>query len=210
MKEFNISCLKGQGQALGFFLRKMSYAYCPSWRPIAYNVNNIQNVLYGDNVIVPDMVTFMKKLTDLQFQVESNYEDEFLIETYSANGSFSSEDFNVGSHSIKCVSPSIQLLASVENAPIQITIIYRKSFGVHTSEDNLNFLLSKKVTQFSDGFKTMLSNHSEVQAFVFDVEETGFDTENLNIKISCKNNDEQAVLKESINCALETLAKATI
>lgn len=203
MSRFTVSCKKGQGLAIGQLLRQVAFNVNPSWRPVGYNISLGSNTLYSSPAILPDMVTFMKNLTDLQFTISESLSGDILVKTFPiTNGKLMVSQLS--DSDIQCVSDEKQLLGVLDNSDVTVTLIFRKGYGVYSREDNADFIAEHGYT--GAGMKAMQSNHSLVSSFAFRVSETGFDTEDLIMDVVCKNKDEKTTLQSTVNVAIQTLS----
>lgn len=201
---FSVVCKKGQGNAIGNMLRTLAYTRIPCWRPIAYSIDRkVTNTLHSEDTILQDMLEFSSNLSKLNFICKQETGSDYIVEHYNFNGSFTSSDIQRGSL-IGCDLPNIPLLNSIKNETVGISIYYRKAYGVHTVDSNLNFLSSKGESRRE--IKTMSSSHTVLKTFYYDVEDKNLDEEVLNITISSDAIEEKELLRESAKASLETIS----
>lgn len=200
---FSVVCKKGQGNAIGNMLRTLAYTRIPCWRPIAYSIDKkVTNILHSEDTILQDMLEFSSNLSKLNFSCTKEIGSDYVVEHYNFVEEFTSSHIQKGSY-ITCDQADMPLLNSIKHETVGISIYYRKAHGVHTVDDNLNFLSSKGESRRE--IKTMSSSHTVLKTFYYDVTDKNLDEEILNITISSDTIEEKELLFESAKASLTTL-----
>lgn len=202
-KQFKTICKKGQGNSLGTLLRQLAYNNIQCWRPVGYRIDDkATSVLHTEGDVVQDMVEFAYNLAELQFEQTRDVQGDFLRLEYKVKGALNSNDMK-GDFSITCLSEPRDILNVLNNEELIVIIYFRKSSGVHSVDDNLNFLADKGCD--TDAIKVMASTHSVISKFTMNVEETSLEEETLTLDITSKTQDTGAVLKDTIKLAMQSL-----
>ncbi len=200
-----IECNKGEGQVFGNLLRKFALMRLPSWRPIAFRIEREgTNILHSSPDILQSMLEFAQELSELQFECESN--DDVVQEIYTFQGSLSSSDLTKGS--VKCLTDGVPLLDLMGTTGLTVKLIFRKTYGICSANQNLNFLQEKQIIGDNSEIKVISSIHSEISKFFYKVEETTLDKENLIIDIN--NNYDNLDEVNSLKSVLAMLTNSII
>lgn len=161
MSIIDIECEAGEGSALANILRRYIVGNCETWRPIgfAFKGSTIANSAIIANNIIQSNLKFQADILGLEFDITNPSVDANLhIEEYGFTDTFTSKNFNSGSVMCKN-SDDIQLLQTTDKESVYFTVYYRKSSGIHSSEDNYDFLRDKLSIQDRVDFPVMASVH---------------------------------------------------
>lgn len=218
MKIVNFTVKRGEGKALGQYLRQILLTSLYSWRPIGFSVNRPgSNELYiKDGNVVESVTDIPTTLGMLSFEPkEGAMSDDLAIETFTLtpeNNVLYVKDL-VGEYlqvtdadrdSKKIVLSLLKGKDGERIEPLEVKIYFRYSNSKHTPSENLGFLLNKLNSEASVYFvKVMPSLHSVMRKVTYDIEADGYDSEKLIFKIESKQGNEEELLKKGIQTAIE-------
>lgn len=179
MSIVDIECEAGEGMALANILRRYIVGNCETWRPIGFSFKGSKmanSAIIADNIIQSNL-NFQINILKLEFDVPNPSNGDLHIENYKFNDVFTSKDFSTSS--VVCKNDDdIQLLQTTDNESTYFTVYYRKSAGVHSSEDNYDFLRDKLSIQDRVDFPVIASVHYvERRHVTYDVSK--FDTKDV-------------------------------
>lgn len=193
-----LTCKKGQGNAIGYFLRQLVLTSVECWRPIAFIIENRKtNTLYSEGDIVEDMLEVQKNLSDLVYICDDDSID-FVEETYTFENVLTSNDLAKGS----IVKAKIKdnenknIITCTNSSEVQIKIIFRKTAGVCSMDDNFNFIEEHHTV--TPDTNVLNSLHSIVKRFAFSVQEKA-NKEEIDISMESLVSDEKDILVKCIS-----------
>lgn len=200
-----ITCKKGQGNALGYFLRQLVLTSVKCWRPIAFVIENRKtNTLYSEGDIIEDMLEVQKNLADLIYVGDDSL--DFVEETYTFKGKLTSDDLANGSV-VKAISKDRKDIITCSNdSPVSVKVFFRNTAGVCSMDDNFNFI--EEHQQVTSDTNVLNSLHSIVKKFAFSVSEKANNTEEVNINMESLTSDEKSILIQCIEESISTLEGA--
>lgn len=202
VEEVSFEVPKGLGNTIGTVLRDVSMIETPSWRPIAFKLEEGGNIVHSSDYILEDITSISVELSDAYY--ESDSKEEYLV----ISTEFTSECklSTVCKDKIKLLSDDRVIVHSMNNMVIPITVIFRNAVGKFTINDNAKFI--KNTLNLGDEFSIISSNHVPVKRFSYKVTQKS-DKDIVHIQYATVNND-QEILQRAINILTKTLNEITI
>lgn len=201
-----LTCKKGQGNAIGYFLRQLVLTSVECWRPVAFIIENRKtNILYSEGDIVEDMLEVQKNLADLVYVCDDDSID-FFEETYTFTNALTVNDLANGSV-VKAQlngNDNKNVITCTNSSEVQMKIIFRKTAGVCSMDDNFNFI--EQHHSVTSDTNVLNSIHSIVKRFAFSIQEKANNTEEINITMESLIPNEKGILIQCIEEAKEILS----
>lgn len=202
VEEVSFEVPKGLGHTIGTALRDVSMTETPSWRPIAFKLEEGGNIVHSSDYILEDITSISVELSDAYY--ESDSKEEYLI----ISTDFTSECklSTICKDKIKLLSDDRVIIHSMNNSAIPITVIFRNTVGKFTINDNTKFI--KNTLDLGDEFSIISSNHVPVKRFAYKITQKS-DRDIVHIEYATVNND-QAILQRAVDLLIKTLTEITI
>lgn len=185
---------KGTALPIGNALRHLAMSKLPAWRPIAIGLNRKFNTIHATSNIVEDTFRIASNFSKFQYSAKSDFSQSFLKERFSFTNSFSKKDFT--SEFFDVLGEEVPLITSLDNEPVELTILYRKGIGIYSSMDNSQFILDNG--EIPENYFVMSSRHTEISRFTYNVSEDSSFTENLDILIESETRSGEDLLEEAV------------
>lgn len=200
-KEVRVRCKKGEGTAVGQFMRQLALTRLTSWRPIGFRLcKDNTNVLHSSGDIIPSMIDLANSLSLMKY-VSDREDGTAIEETYTFTKVLNSDDMQ--GNSIKCITKGKQVLNSISNDSIILKVYFRYGYGKYNTSQNLAYLQS--TGKYRTDVKVMPSMHSPIDAFTFRTDEVNLDEEDLIFKICANTHNELELLKKVTDIGISRL-----
>ncbi|WP_304427917.1 hypothetical protein [uncultured Clostridium sp.] len=202
VEEVSFEVPKGLGNTIGNVLRDVSMVETPSWRPIAFKLEEGGNIVHSSDYILEDITSISVELSDAYYECNDNAEYLVVSTDFTKECKLST----ICGDKIKLLSDDRVIIHSMNDMSIPITVIFRNTVGKFTIGDNTKFI--KHTLNLDDDFSVISSNHVPVKRFSYKVTQKS-NKDIVHIQYATVNND-KAILQRSIDLLVKTLTEITI
>jgi DNA-directed RNA polymerase alpha subunit len=199
--ELELKLPKGNALPLGNALRQMAMSRLPAWRPVAFSLNRKINILHATSDIVEDSTTIQSNLSEFKFIPKIPLTGVFLKERFTFNRALRAADMK--SDYFNIVGGDFNLITSLDDREVALTVIYRFGYGSLSVMENSEFLASNM--EKVDDYVTITSRHTNVNNFSFNVVDSSLQEEKLVIVIESDTADEVEILQDSLKCLKDSV-----
>jgi DNA-directed RNA polymerase alpha subunit len=193
---FEITLKKGTALSLANSLRQIAMGRVPAWRPVAFTLNREINILNPSPEILEDSTSIMSNLLSYRYTPKRSTNESIIRERYTFTKVLKVDGMQADSEAFNIVGEDINLITCLDDRPVELTVVYRFSFGNHTDKENTQFLKDEGT---HGDYVVLASRHTNVVNFTYRIDPKSLEEERLILDIVSDIHNEEELLQDSIN-----------